>query len=242
MLTHNPLREVGPIVVVLAVVGFLVAPDRGVWLRTVALGFGALILLVLAVWLIGEIIARRRLARVNALAALGRSTGPERDDPMAGADAWLIAGEILRAPRDKYQEPVNGTPSLLTGADGDDGVAGACRAVVLRHLYWSKENERAVWQLRDRVEGGAETTAWLSWFLDAQVGWPEFADRVAQVGAWALPRIPAEARRPLLVRTLRHARDDQAWRVFAAAMHADLEALSDDDLPPFLRRGAAGEH
>ena len=68
--------------------------------------------------------------------------------------------------------------------------------------------------------GAAETTAWLSWFLNAHVGWPEFADRVAQVGAWALPRIPAEARRPLLVRTLRHARDDQAWRVFAAAVRA----------------------
>lgn len=238
MLTHDPLRETGPLIVVLAIVAYAVAPDRRSGLIVVGLLVAGIVLLVLPLTVAARIAEGRRRARVEKLAELGRRTGAAREDVAAGADAWLVAGQILRGDPLRYRGPVADTPSLLAGADGDDAVAGACRAVVLRHQPWSKEAERAVWAMRQRVEGEAETAAWLGWFLDAQVGWPEFADRIAQAGAWALPRMPVEARRPLLIRTLRRARDDQAWRAFAKALRADIDRLDEDEAPAFLRRGS----
>ena len=92
--------------------------------------------------------------------------------------------------------------------------------------------ERAIAALRYQLRED-EYGPWLEWFLNAQVGWPEFKDRIADTALYALPRIAEPERTRLLIRCITQATNSEAWRHFARVQRNALAVIDRNELTSF---------
>ena len=230
---HSPWEAL-PVVLLVVITASLALRSRVNVLVTALASFAVIGLILGGVWLIDELLDRLRYGNLVILRDL--AAAPQSDATTREAKA--LAHRITRSNSSRYSLALRGMATFVDAARGNGDVAELCRSVLFRHAPWSKDMERDIAAMRYRLSEG-EQAAWLEWFLNVQVGWPEFADRVADVTMWALPRIPAPDRQALLLRALHRAAPRDSWRRLGMVLRNDLDALDTTTLTAYQREQLA---
>lgn len=171
-----------------------------------------------------------RLRRANLI--MLRDLAAAEPSDARTREATQLADRILKGDPVVYRSELDGMTSFVSAAQGTSDVAQQCRRVLFKHMPWSQEMERTMAALRYQLRED-EYGPWLEWFLNAQVSWPEYKDRVADTALYALPRIAEPERTRLLIRCITHATKSEAWRHFARVQQPALATIDPSQLTSF---------